>query len=170
MPSGEKMPTANITEKQIWEWLNEIPDPEIPVINVVELGVVRNIVIHNDDQVTVEITPTYSGCPALKAMEQDIYKKLHEKGISKPIVKTILSPAWTTDWLSEETKLKLKNYGIAPPPKSNEKGAHDIQQSVPCPFCGSSQTRLQSQFGSTACKALYYCDGCMQPFEHFKCL
>lgn len=170
MHSGEKMTTATLTEKQIWDWLNEIPDPEIPVISVVELGVVRQVKIDSAEKVTVEITPTYSGCPALKAMEQEIYHKLREKGIKEVVVKTVLSPAWTTDWLSEETKMKLKNYGIAPPPKSTEIDAFEINQSVPCPFCGSNQTRLQSHFGSTACKALYYCDGCMQPFEHFKCL
>lgn len=161
---------TQISEQQIWDWLNEVPDPEIPVISVVELGVVRGVHLE-DDGVRIDITPTYSGCPAMRVMEQEIQRKLKEKGIPKVLVRTVLAPPWTTDWLSDSTRQKLKAYGIAPPEKAaaSLRGLDPIHTHVSCPFCDSENTRLQSQFGSTACKALYYCDDCLQPFEHFKC-
>ena len=163
--------TDKITKTQIREWLDEIPDPEIPVISLMELGVVRDVHI-DGNRVQVDITPTYSGCPAMRVMEEDIHRKLREKGIERVITKTVLSPAWTTDWLSDDAKQKLKKYGIAPPGKTGltNNPIHFAKENVPCPFCDSTDTKLESQFGSTACKSLYYCNACQQPFEHFKCI
>ncbi len=160
-----------ITESLLWKTLNEIPDPEVPVISIVELGVVRGILIQ-EDKVVITMTPTYSGCPALKAMEEQIIAKLTAEGVDKIEIKLIYKPAWTTDWLSEETKQRLKDYGIAPPPKLT--ASHILpmlkdKSLVQCPFCNSLETKLTSQFGSTACKSLHFCNHCHQPFEHFKC-
>jgi ring-1,2-phenylacetyl-CoA epoxidase subunit PaaD len=157
------------TQQQVWDWLDEIPDPEIPVISVVELGVVRAVEL-SEGRVRVDITPTYSGCPALKMMEADIVTKLKEKGISEIEIRMVYAPAWTTDWLGKETLEKLKRYGIAPPGKIGRNPSHQLHDGLACPFCSATNTRLQSAFGSTACKALYYCDHCQQPFEHFKCI
>ncbi|MBL7924954.1 MAG: phenylacetate-CoA oxygenase subunit PaaJ [Bacteroidia bacterium] len=156
---------------RIWDILNEIPDPEVPAISIVELGVVREV--NRVEQGTeVVMTPTYSGCPAMKAMEDAVRERMKEEGIEVSI-RIVYKPAWTTDWMSETTKAKLKAYGIAPPPKLTFEHLHPLSSTkgteVKCPFCDSKQTRLTSQFGSTACKALYYCEGCQQPFEHFKC-
>lgn len=161
----------NLTINQIRNLLCEIPDPEVPAISVVDLGVVRDIRVVSDI-VEVDITPTYSGCPALKTMEEQIKKKLLDNGIQSQI-KTVFKPAWTTDWMSDETKQKLKDYGIAPPQKISFEHLHPFaiqdKKAPGCPFCNSENNRLTSQFGSTACKALYFCDNCHQPFEHFKC-
>lgn len=156
---------------ELMEVLKTIPDPEIPVINIVEMGIVRDIEISGDD-VLVKITPTYSGCPAMKSIEDDIVSELNSKGFEKVIVKKIYSPAWTTDWLSEETKQKLKEYGIAPPEgKAEDEFYRDlVTKPIQCPYCSSNETKLTSQFGSTACKSLHYCNECQQPFEHFKCI
>ena len=160
------------SEEQIWDFLKEVTDPEIPVLNIVEMGIARSVEI-NGDKVTVRITPTYSGCPAMVAIENEIQLKLAEKGVDNPEVLKDFSETWTTDWMTEEAKGKLKDYGIAPP---TETGKDDFLLSlhntkvVPCPYCDSLNTRLQSEFGSTACKAQYYCDDCEEPFEHFKCI
>ncbi len=158
---------------QIWDILQTIPDPEVPAISIVELGVVRNVEIKDADSVKVQITPTYSGCPALKTMEEDVKEKLREHGFINIEIETIYKPAWTTDWLSESTKQKLKDYGIAPPQKLTIEHLIPIgkknTEPLACPFCESKNTALTSQFGSTACKALYFCNNCHQPFEHFKC-
>ena len=163
----------NLTIESVWDILQTIPDPEVPVISIVELGVVRNVEIVNSDSIKVQITPTYSGCPALKTMEEDVMQKLREIGFTHIEIETIYKPAWTTDWLSENTKQKLKEYGIAPPAKLTFGHliplAKSIDEKIPCPFCNSMNTALTSQFGSTACKALYFCYNCHQPFEHFKC-
>ena len=150
------MQNGNI--KYIWELLNTVPDPEIPVISVVELGVIRDVTFTNNSFV-ISITPTYSGCPAVKAFQDDIRSCLSENGIENFELKIVYSPAWTTDWMSQETKDKLMNYGISPPSKI-----------VVCPQCKSDSTTLISQFGSTACKSLYKCVECLEPFEHFKCI
>lgn len=146
--------------------LSEIPDPEIPVINIVELGMVRNVEIIGENSCEVTITPTYSACPATFVIEQDIKKKLKEDGWQTKVTKK-LSPAWTTDWLTEEAREKLRNYGITPP----EKGAdeHFLGQPKECPRCGSRNTRQLSRFGSTLCKATYQCLDCLEPFDYFKC-
>jgi ring-1,2-phenylacetyl-CoA epoxidase subunit PaaD len=159
------------TTDQIRALLCEIPDPEVPAISVVDLGVVRDIRI-SENLVEVDITPTYSGCPALKTMEEQIRKKLLDHGLQSQI-KTVFKPAWTTDWMTDSTKQKLKEYGIAPPPKLSFEHLHPFsiqeKKQLECPFCNSENNHLTSQFGSTACKALYFCDNCHQPFEHFKC-
>lgn len=157
---------------KIFSILSEIPDPEIPVISIVELGVVRDAKDLGNDELEVSITPTYSGCPAMKQMEDDVVSKLKEKGFKKVNVKMVYSPAWTTDWLSEDAKLKLQNYGIAPPEevtsdKSFLTGKH---KAVTCPRCKAKNTLLVSQFGSTACKALYKCNECLETFDYFKCI
>jgi ring-1,2-phenylacetyl-CoA epoxidase subunit PaaD len=162
---------VSISEEAIWKLLSSIPDPEVPAISIVDLGVVRAVKTDRS-KVEVTITPTYSGCPAMKVMEEDIIKKLQENGLDVS-VKTIFKPAWTTEWMNESTRLKLKEYGIAPPTKLSFE--HLLPLSEPktgpvlCPFCDSPNTSLTSKFGSTACKALYFCDACHQPFEHFKC-
>jgi ring-1,2-phenylacetyl-CoA epoxidase subunit PaaD len=158
-------------KETILDRLSQISDPEIPVVNIIEMGMIRDVVI-NEDEIKVILTPTYSGCPAMRQIEDDIYTVLVKNGFSEVKVETVLSPAWTTDWMSEGTKEKLKNYGIAPPVKSNSENIFNIISTNPlvnCPFCGSDKTEMKSYFGSTACKSLYYCQTCQQPFEHFKC-
>ena len=167
------MVTEAISKELILEWLNEVPDPEIPVISVVELGVVRDIHILSESEVEVVITPTYTGCPAMLRFEQDIEAKLIEKGLNNVTIKTVFAPAWTTDWMSDEAKEKLREYGIAPPVTGTaDKGVLFASgpKVVPCPKCGSSHTKLVSQFGATACKAMYSCEDCLEPFEYFKCI
>ncbi len=157
--------------KSILQLLSNIPDPEIPVINIVEMGIVRNVEF-SGDELLVKITPTYSGCPAMKAIEDDIVAELKAKGFEKVSVKKIYNPAWSTDWLTEEAKRKLKEYGIAPPEGKSEEDFYKdlITNPVHCPFCNSKDTKLTSEFGSTACKSLHFCNECQQPFEHFKCI
>lgn len=158
-------------KKQILDFLEEIPDPEIPVINIVEMGIVRGVVFQ-DGKWEVLITPTYSGCPAMVQIEEDILKELRGRGFENAVVKRVFSPAWTTDWFSDTAREKLRKYGISPPGKSIEKV--DLlkkgNKSVHCPRCNSSETELVSLFGSTACKALYKCKSCLEPFDHFKCV
>lgn len=160
-----------IDKQQIIERLSEIPDPEIPVINILELGILRDIRINGKD-IEVVITPTYSGCPAMKQIEQDIISKLQYSEIENTIVTTIYSPAWTTDWITEEAKKKLKQYGIAPPEKTTaDKGAlMGTKKVLECPRCSSKNTVMISQFGSTACKALFQCSDCKEAFDYFKCI
>jgi ring-1,2-phenylacetyl-CoA epoxidase subunit PaaD len=162
------------TEKQIWDFLREVTDPEIPVLNIVEMGIARNVDIDESGKVLVKITTTYSGCPAMNAIEKLVHEKLEERGVEDFTVKLDFAETWTTDWMTEEAKVKLKDYGIAPPEKTEEED--DFLKSlsstkvVPCPFCDSFETELVSQFGSTACKSQYFCNDCDQPFEHFKCI
>jgi ring-1,2-phenylacetyl-CoA epoxidase subunit PaaD len=159
------------TEKEILNLLSEVPDPEIPVISVVELGVVRKIVV-SEDLIKITITPTYTGCPAMKTIEDDIVSKLHSEGYRNILVETIYSPAWTTDWITEEAKEKLRIYGIAPPEKTtaDKNILFGAEKAVKCPRCKSENTQMKSQFGSTACKALYQCKDCLEPFDYFKCI
>ena len=160
-----------ITKHRILELLDYVKDPEIPAINVLELGVVRSVEVEDSGKAIITITPTYTGCPAMDVMAADIKKELLEAGVPEVEVKMTLSPAWTTDWITEEGKRKLKEYGIAPPEKSADiralKGEHPV---VACPQCGSKNTVMLSLFGSTACKALWKCQDCLEPFDQFKCL
>lgn len=159
-----------VTKEKIWEWLEDVYDPEVPVLTIVDLGVVREVEIQ-DDQVHITITPTYSGCPAMQRIEDDIREKLSENNISKVKVDLVLSPAWTTDWLSENGRKKLHEYGIAPPVDEPDKSVLFADPIVvKCPKCDSEDTRMISQFGSTACKAHYQCNSCLEPFDYFKCL
>lgn len=165
------MSAPSIVRSRLWEVLNEIPDPEVPAISIVELGVVRDV-LEDGRNVEVVMTPTYSGCPAMKTMEEAVRERLSSDGWNVSI-RVVYKPAWTTEWLSEETREKLRAYGIAPPPQLTFEHLHPLsrpkQQEIACPFCSSVDTTLTSQFGSTACKALYYCNHCRQPFELFKC-
>jgi ring-1,2-phenylacetyl-CoA epoxidase subunit PaaD len=165
--------TTAIDTKTIWNYLSEVLDPEVPVINVVELGIVREVAV-DGESVLITITPTYTGCPAMHAIEFDIIAKLKEKGLSNAKIKTVYSPAWTTDWLTDEAREKLRIYGIAPPDKRTndriESLLHPEERVIHCPHCNSVDTILKSQFGSTACKALYFCNKCQEPFDYFKCI
>jgi len=156
------------SKEEIFKILSEIPDPEIPVINILELGVLRDVKL-NGEEVIVDITPTYSGCPAMKMIQDDIIAKLKENGMEKIKVNMVYSPAWTTDWITEEAKEKLRKYGIAPPEKSTSDKNVLLGGKKICPRCGSENTEIVSQFGSTACKALYKCLDCKEPFDYFKC-
>jgi ring-1,2-phenylacetyl-CoA epoxidase subunit PaaD len=158
-PNAERQ-TPN-AEREVWSWLEEIMDPEIPVLSICDLGIVRNVQ-SDGAELVVTITPTYSGCPAMAVITDEIRAALQNRGITRFRIETQLSPAWTTDWLSEKGRERLREYGIAPPrPKSSGP--------IACPHCGSPSTRLVSQFGSTPCKAIYVCDSCREPFDHFKC-
>lgn len=160
-----------MTKDQIWQWLEQVSDPEIPVLTVVDLGVIREVE-YNGDKVVVKITPTYSGCPAMNEIEENIKVKLKEEGLKNVEVQTILSPPWTTDWMTEKGKEKLREYGIAPPEGSSADKTvlFGKAKTVKCPHCGSTKTNMVSQFGSTACKALYKCKDCWEPFDYFKCI
>ena len=151
--------------------LQEVLDPEVPVVSVVELGIVRDIAWVNG-QLKVSVTPTYSGCPATEVIEKHIHEALVAAGYPDPLLQRRLSPAWTTDWLTEAGREKLRAYGIAPPVGSASKRSLIGQSDpiVPCPLCGSEATERVSEFGSTACKALYRCRNCLEPFDYFKCL
>lgn len=147
---------------QIWSILEQVPDPEIPIINLVELGVIREVEILNDqNDLKITITPTYTGCPAKKLFEDLILEKLHENGYSKVEIISKLNPAWTTEWLSEKTKEKLMKEGISPPTIGD--------RIVQCPLCKSENTKMVSAFGSTPCQSLYTCNECKEPFNYFKC-
>jgi ring-1,2-phenylacetyl-CoA epoxidase subunit PaaD len=159
-----------LTRQHILDLLENVKDPEVPVISVRELGVLRDVEV-TDGKVLVTITPTYTGCPAMDTMREDIVKELHHAGIMDVEVKQILSPAWTTDWISDAGKAKLKAYGIAPPEKTADiRALKGELPMVPCPQCGSKDTVMVSAFGSTACKALWKCKTCLEPFDQFKCL
>ena len=162
----------NLTKEHIFSLLSEIPDPEIPVITIVELGVIRDIEITDSNSISLKITPTYSGCPAMKQIEDDVRKKLSENGFTNITINTIFSPPWTTDWITTEAKEKLRQYGIAPPEHSTEDKSWltGKTKTIACPRCKSQNTKLVSQFGSTACKALYQCQDCLEPFDYFKCI
>lgn len=158
-----------VTKESILSWLDEVCDPEIPVLSLANLGVLRGVEYLNN-QWHITITPTYSGCPAMKTMEDDILLKLKEHGIEAK-VHLVLSPAWTTDWLSESGREKLRAFGIAPPEDEVDKSVLFATPTlVPCPKCGSRETKMVSQFGSTACKAHYQCLSCLEPYDYFKCL
>jgi len=159
-----------VTKEEIYSWLEEVSDPEVPVLSIIDLGVVRKVSFENNSWQII-LTPTYSGCPAMQMMEEEIILKLKERGLSSVKILTTLSPAWTTDWLSENGRKKLKAYGIAPPEDEQDKSLlFSSPTIVPCPVCNSKNTRLISQFGSTACKAHYQCSACQEPFDYFKCL
>ena len=157
--------------KQIWSILETVADPEVPVLSVIDLGIIRDVKT-NGDEVEVTITPTYSGCPAMDVISINIRLALISHGYKNVRVKQVLSPAWTTDWMSEEGKQKLKEYGIAPPNPKQQVCNEQIfapNEAVQCPHCNSLHTHRISEFGSTACKALYQCDDCKEPFDYFKC-
>jgi ring-1,2-phenylacetyl-CoA epoxidase subunit PaaD len=154
----------NFSKEEILSLLSEVCDPEIPVLTIMDLGVVREV-IPGEDGAEIIITPTYSGCPAMDAISMDIRMRLMEAGVGKIKITTVLNPAWTTDWMSEEGKRKLKEYGIAPPARLKDRENAPLA----CPRCGSVHTKTISEFGSTACKSLCRCEDCLEFFDHFKC-
>ena len=163
------MVTASVSREEVLSWLGEIADPEIPVLTLTDLGIIRDVEI--GDGVTVAMTPTYSGCPATEVIEKSVVDTLHEHGIRPVSIRRVLSPAWTTDWISAEGRDKLREYGIAPPAGSASKRELLFgNRVIPCPRCDSQNTTVVSEFGSTACKASYRCLECLEPFEYFKCL
>ena len=159
------------TTEDIRRILDQVTDPEIPVLTIADLGIIRDIRIDDDQTVEVVITPTYSGCPAMDMISVNIRAALQEAGYDKVKVSLVLSPAWTTDWMSEDGRRKLKEYGIAPPVKgtADKNALFGEARQIECPHCSSMNTELLSQFGSTACKALYRCKDCLEPFDYFKC-
>ena len=166
------LPTVNTNIEFIWSLISEIPDPEIPVLTITDLGVIRDV-NWIGEKLIVTITPTYTGCPAMTQFEDDIVSTLKRNGYHNVEIAITYDPPWTTDWLSEEAKLKLQKYGIAPPQEKTTDKKYLIgkeKKGVICPQCKSENTNMISQFGSTACKALYQCQDCKEPFDYFKCL
>lgn len=163
---------------QIWDWLEEVPDPEIPVVSVVDLGIVRELAWCGEGdtaELRVAITPTYSGCPATQVIARDIETALRDHGIQRLRLESRLSPAWTTHWISESGREKLRRYGIAPPlaEQPGQSGLTRLKRrplTLECPRCGSTHTEKISEFGSTPCKAQYRCRDCLEPFDYFKCI
>lgn len=162
---------ADARREAILRWLDDVKDPEVPVLSIRELGVLRDVEVVGDEVVVV-MTPTYSGCPAMHAMEADVVQTLARHGVPNVRVKTIYAPAWTTDWMSDEAKAKLEAYGIAPPGRVESDDLVPLRRRTPvaCPYCHSVKTIVRSEFGSTACKAILFCNGCRQPFELFKAI
>lgn len=156
---------------KLYSLLEEVKDPEIPVLSVVDLGIIRGVEMLGGDKVKVTITPTYSGCPAMDTIEREIREVLSREGLNVEVVST-LSPAWTTDWLSKKGRKALEDYGIAPPSEATTDKSFltGKQKAVRCPLCKSTDTVMVSQFGSTACKALYKCNDCLENFDYFKCI
>jgi len=166
--------SVGLSDEALWQCLEQVSDPEIPVISIVDLGIVRAVESGGDGSCEIVITPTYSGCPAMHVIEEHIRQVLQAEGMQNIQVRTQLSPAWTTDWISDAGKEKLRAFGIAPPAR-RAMSAIDISAlsaiddaEIACPLCASMNTRLISQFGSTACKALYRCSDCLEPFDYFK--
>ena len=163
------MVTAAYSRDEVLRWLGQVPDPEIPVLSITDLGIVRDVEI--GERVTVALSPTYSGCPATEVIEKSVLDALHDHGIEDVEIKRVLSPPWTTDWITEEGRDKLRDYGIAPPERGAGKRALlRGERQVACPRCASIATERVSEFGSTACKASYRCSECLEPFEYFKCI
>jgi ring-1,2-phenylacetyl-CoA epoxidase subunit PaaD len=154
--------------ERAWDAAAEVVDPEIPVLTIADLGVLRDVVV-NEGRVEVSITPTYSGCPAMNMIALEIGLALEREGIHEAKIRSVLSPAWTTDWMSADGRRKLQEYGIAPPETASGRRALFGEQQVACPQCGSIDTELLSEFGSTSCKALWRCKSCREPFDYFKC-
>jgi len=164
------MVKSSANTDRAWAVLEQVSDPEIPVLSVVDLGIIRGIQEVND-QLEVTISPTYSGCPAMEVIEQEVQSALEQAGFERVEIITAIHPAWTTDWMSEAGKKKLLEYGISPPEHSSDKSALTGQpKEVICPQRRSKNTRLQSQFGSTPCKSLWVCNDCREPFDRFKCI
>ncbi len=163
------MVAAAYSREEILRWLGQVADPEIPVLSITDLGIVRDVEI--GDTVTVALAPTYSGCPATEVIEHSVLDALREHGIERVAIRRVLSPPWTTDWITDAGREKLREYGIAPPASGAGKRAllrGGVE--VACPRCGATATEVVSEFGSTACKAAYRCRECLEPFEYFKCI
>jgi ring-1,2-phenylacetyl-CoA epoxidase subunit PaaD len=165
-----RLSLADDRERRVWSVLESIPDPEIPVLSVVDLGIVRHV-RWSGPKLHVGITPTYSGCPATEVIRHSIATALDQEGLTGAVIEEVLSPPWTSDWLTEEGRRKLREFGIAPPEKSVSRPRHLFRAPVvACPRCASLATERVSEFGSTPCKAHYRCTSCLEPFDYFKCL
>jgi ring-1,2-phenylacetyl-CoA epoxidase subunit PaaD len=162
------MVNSHPTKEEIFEILSVIMDPEIPVVNIREMGMLRDVCF-SESGCEIILTPTYTGCPAMGLIEQDIRMTLESKGIRPVNVKLVYDPAWTTDWMSAGVKDKLRHYGIAPPLHSSCNQEHFAHNIIECPHCHSDDTVMLSRFGATACKSLFQCNSCKEPFEYFKC-
>jgi ring-1,2-phenylacetyl-CoA epoxidase subunit PaaD len=164
--------TATRTTAEVRDLVATVPDPEIPVVTIDDLGILRDVRVGDDGAIEVDITPTYSGCPAMDAIRADVEQRLTEAGHPHVRVRLVLAPAWSTDWISDDGRRKLAEFGIAPPTGTRPAagGPVALTLSVRCPRCGSPDTRELSRFGSTACKALWRCEACREPFDHFKAL
>ena len=161
-------PSSGLNRERAWEVAAAVPDPEVPVLTIEDLGVLRDVAV-DGDRATVTITPTYSGCPAMDAIRDDIVLALTREGWRQVDVRLVLSPAWTTDWMTDAGRRKLSAYGIAPPTgRAAARGPIPVRLAVKCPQCGSLDTREVARFGSTSCKALYECRACLEPFDHFR--
>jgi ring-1,2-phenylacetyl-CoA epoxidase subunit PaaD len=157
-----------MTNAQLWQALAQIPDPEIPVVGVVEMGIVRDVQV-DGNSVTITMTPTFSGCPALHVIQEQLETTARKLGFAQVVVKTVLSPPWSTDWITSEAREKLRQYGIAPPTPLVESGLIQLEIEVKsCPRCGSLNTATKNTFGPTLCKSIHYCNACQEPFEAFK--
>ena len=158
------------TEEQLYDWLGSVTDPEIPNVSIRDMGILRNVEILDEETVKVVITPTYSGCPAMDVISMQVRMTLMGHGVKNVKVELLLSPAWTTDWITEQGRQRMLAYGIAPPTRrsSDTLGLFE-EDEVPCPRCSSAHTELVSRFGATSCKSMYRCLDCKEPFEHFKC-
>ena len=163
MPGGDAVSSL----EQVWAALEDVKDPEIPVVSVVEMGIVREVAVE-PDRVVVTITPTFSGCPALVAMQDGIVERLKRLGIENVDLRVVLSPPWSTEWIGESARAKLKAFGLAPPPRHDGDFTLVLLDPAECPYCGSKDTRLRNSFGPTLCRAIYTCNSCHQPFEQFK--
>ncbi len=173
MVSVSTRPTSRLSRADAWAIAATVPDPEVPVVTIEDLGILRSVEVDDAGHVDVAITPTYSGCPAMEAIRSDIGTAFAQAGYDDVRVEFVLAPAWTTDWMTEEGKAKLEAYGIAPPrhrAADTGDGPVTLSLSVRCPQCGSPDTRELSRFGSTACKALWVCNACKEPFDHFKAI
>lgn len=155
--------------ERAWKVASEVVDPEIPILTIADLGVLRDVQV-KDGRVEIFITPTYSGCPAMSLITLNLETFLEDAGLGLPRIHQVLSPAWTTDWMTDDGKAKLKEYGIAPPVGAAGKRALFGEDKVVCPHCGSDRTTRISEFGSTSCKALWRCQACAEPFDYFKCI
>ena len=165
---------AHPSREAVLAILDGVMDPEVPVLSVRELGIVRDVTVSAEGAVVVTVTPTYSGCPAIRVIEEDIVSALRVAGLADVRVQTTYSPAWTTDWIPESARAKLKAYGIAPPSRADSGGGlvqlMRVRAAAQCPYCDSRETEVRSEFGSTACKSVCWCRACLQPFEEFKAI
>lgn len=155
----------------VWNWLADVKDPEVPVLSILDLGIVRDVIVSGSGEAVIVITPTYSGCPAMDVIGMNIRMALAGRGFTEVRIEMQLQPAWTTDWMSEDGKRKLKEYGIAPPTRmsGDPLALFEEESGISCPRCDSADVRLVSNYGATSCKSMYQCSSCHEPFEHFKC-
>lgn len=161
--------TVAVTEEQVLEALHDVKDPEIPMISVVELGIIQDVQVKGED-VLVSMTPTFTGCPAIRMMQEMIHDRVREMGVENVVVELSLEPAWTSDRMTDEAREKMEEIGLAPPAQHNGDIDFELKETVRCPYCETENTDVENPFGPTLCRAIYYCHDCQQPFEKFKAL